>query len=148
MMPSVWSSMGGEPKKVAGGWQFDIPSESKPTDGNLTIYATVRAAFLVGQSQVLLAVDHHPSVTVKLIRDQTATIRGIVSDSQGRSLSGVRVHIVGYASEAVITGEDGNFVLAAHAAEGQQVELHAEKSGLQSRESRASCGKPPRSNRL
>src|ERR1700733_6990001 len=51
----VWSSIGGEPKKVAGGWQFDIPSASKPIDGKLTIYATVTTAFWEGQSQVLLA---------------------------------------------------------------------------------------------
>src|ERR1700682_5885774 len=36
----VWSSMGGEPKKVAGGWQFDIPSAARPADGKLTVWAT------------------------------------------------------------------------------------------------------------
>src|SRR5437764_8366434 len=30
----VWSSVGGEPKKVPGGWEFDLPSASKPLDGN------------------------------------------------------------------------------------------------------------------
>jgi hypothetical protein len=127
----VWSSMGGEPKKVAGGWQFDIPTSSKPNDGKLIVYAAVSTAFLTGQSQVLLMEDHHPNVTIKLARDQTATIRGIVTDSLGRSLSGARVNVVGYASEGVTTGEDGNFVLPAHAAEGQQVMLHAEKKGYQ-----------------
>src|SRR5713226_5308727 len=37
----VWSSLGGEAKKVAGGWQFDIPAATRPADGKLTVYATV-----------------------------------------------------------------------------------------------------------
>lgn len=32
----VWSTVGGEPKKVAGGWQFDIPGASLPGDGKVT----------------------------------------------------------------------------------------------------------------
>jgi hypothetical protein len=36
----VWSSLGGEPKRVSGGWQFDIPNASKPKDGKLSIYAS------------------------------------------------------------------------------------------------------------
>jgi hypothetical protein len=41
----VWSSMGGEAKKVDGGWQFDIPAKTKPADGKLTVYAEVNSAF-------------------------------------------------------------------------------------------------------
>jgi hypothetical protein len=50
----VTSSIGGEPKKVDGGWEFDIPQGNKPTDGKLTIYAEVRSAFLTGKSDVVL----------------------------------------------------------------------------------------------
>ena len=28
----VWSAAGGEPKKVAGGWQFDIPAAAAPAE--------------------------------------------------------------------------------------------------------------------
>ena len=42
----VWSSVGGEPKKVAGGWQFDIPVASKPRDGKLTIFASQKSCLL------------------------------------------------------------------------------------------------------
>lgn len=37
--------------------------------------------------------------------------------------------VVGYPAEAFTTKEDGNFVLPAHVAIDQQVELHAEKQG-------------------
>src|SRR5260370_39472380 len=35
----VWSSIGGEAKKVDGGWQFDIPTNTKPLDGRLPVYS-------------------------------------------------------------------------------------------------------------
>src|SRR5262249_16244336 len=56
----VWSSAGGEPKKVPGGWEFDLPSESKPLDGNLTLYASIREQFLQGSRRLTLAADHNP----------------------------------------------------------------------------------------
>ena len=31
----VWSSAGGEPKKVSGGWEFDVPMASRPADGKI-----------------------------------------------------------------------------------------------------------------
>jgi hypothetical protein len=53
----VWSSASGEAKKIAGGWQFDIPEGSKPADGKLTVYASVENAFLTGKSEVQLGED-------------------------------------------------------------------------------------------
>ena len=70
----VWSSIGGEPMKVAGGWQFDIPAA-------------------------------------------------------GEAIIGATVSIFGHGQEAVKTGEGGSFVLAAHAADDQQVQLHVEMTG-------------------
>ena len=32
----VWSSLGGEPMRVEGGWLFTIPAETRPKDGVLT----------------------------------------------------------------------------------------------------------------
>ncbi|MDQ3012399.1 MAG: tetratricopeptide repeat protein [Acidobacteriota bacterium] len=54
----VWSSFGGEPKKVAGGWQFDIPDASKPKEGKLSIFASKESAFLTG--------EEHPNVATVL----------------------------------------------------------------------------------
>jgi hypothetical protein len=49
----VWSSIGGEPKKVAGGWQFDIPVQSKPIDGQVTFFASKDAGTFVGQRTIV-----------------------------------------------------------------------------------------------
>jgi hypothetical protein len=125
----VWSSIGGEAKKVDGGWQFDIPTKTKPVDGKLTVYAEVASAFEKGQKEVTLAADFSPSVTVPLAQDSSAVVRGQVVDTSGRAISGARVNVTGFGKESVTTEADGGFVLPAHAAKGQQVQLHAEKKG-------------------
>jgi Carboxypeptidase regulatory-like domain len=114
---------------VAGGWQFDIPRASRPAEGHLTVYATVESGFLKGQQAVKLDQDLNPAITLRLAKDATAEVRGIVVDGSNRALAGARVSVVGYESEAVTTGANGGFRLPAHAAEGQQVSLHAEKAG-------------------
>jgi hypothetical protein len=53
----------------------------------------------------------------------------MVVDAAGKSIAGVRVSIIGHGDEAVLTDATGGFVLPAHAADGQQVQLHAEKEG-------------------
>jgi hypothetical protein len=125
----VWSSMGGEPKKVAGGWQFDIPAAARPADGKLTVWASLEAAYLKGSREMRLAEDRNPAVTIRLNGDQTATLRGIVLDRRGRAIVGARVSVAGYQSEAAVTREGGDFILPAHAASAQNVLLHAEASG-------------------
>ncbi|MBZ0160119.1 MAG: carboxypeptidase-like regulatory domain-containing protein [bacterium] len=123
----VWSSIGGEPKKVAGGWQLDIPAASTPKNGKLTIYASKETTFLVGQYDVQLEAEENPAITIQLKRDPSASIRGMILDSSGRGLAGVRVSIAGYEKETTITTATGNFTLSAHAAYEQQVLLHVEK---------------------
>ena len=126
----VWSSVGGEGKRVAGGWQFDIPAAAKPVDGKLTVYAAVPSAFLTGRCELQLTHDRNPSLVVRLARDSSGTIRGIVIDSvSNEAIVGARVSVVGYESEAVVTQAGGNFQLPAHAAKGQQVRLHWERKG-------------------
>jgi hypothetical protein len=125
----VWSSMGGEAKKVAGGWQFDIPAASKPADGKLTVYAAVSSAFLTGRRELHLADDRNPAITVQLAKDASATVRGMVVDGSNKAIAGTRVSVAGYEAEAVVTQAGGNFLLPAHAANGQQVQLHAERAG-------------------
>lgn len=125
----VWSTFGGEPKKVSGGWELDIPKASRPAAGTLTVYASVPNRFLTGEQQLQLAVDPNPAVTIRLHLENSASIRGIVVDGAGRAIAGVRVSVVGYGNEAVLTQAGGNFVLPAHAAPDQQVQLNAEKAG-------------------
>lgn len=125
----VWSSFGGEPKKVAGGWQFDIPAASRPQDGKLEIFASQEDSSLIGKSELQLDRDYNPAVTIQLTRNEYK-VRGQVVDRNERAIAGARVFVVGYETEAVITKEGGNFELPAHAAVNQSVLLYAEKDGL------------------
>lgn len=122
----VWSTMGGEAKSVSGGWQFDIPVASKPKDGKLTFYAEVPGTFQRGSTELVLADDYNLTVTIKLTIDTSGTLRGNVVDEHKHAISGASVNVVGYEKEAVVTGNSGNFELPAHAAIGQQVQLHVE----------------------
>jgi hypothetical protein len=125
----VTSSAGGEPKKVEGGWQFDIPKGSVPGDGMLTVYARIENAGLSGQNKLQLADDLNPAVTIQLARVESAVVRGIVVDASNRAIAGAKVSIVGYGSEQITTAGDGGFQLPAHGASGQVVRLHVEKDG-------------------
>src|SRR5262245_61657997 len=139
----VWSSIGGEPMKVAGGWHFEIPAAKRPQDGKLTIFASQETAFLTGARELQLSADYNPAVIIQLERDTSAKVRGRVVDSRGRAVKGARVSVVGYEDEAVITKEGGNFELPAHAAVGQQILLHAEKTGYRPARKHDSGGDDP-----
>ncbi len=122
----VISSNGGEPKKIQGGWEFDIPPQSRPADGKLKLFASEKNAFLAGSSTLVLGKDYFPTVEIQLDRDTSATVRGDVIDEHRRSVPGAHVSIPGYPDVAT-TDEMGNFVLPAHAADGQMVHLRAQK---------------------
>lgn len=139
----VWSSIGGEPMKVAGGWLFVIARDTKPLDGKVTFYASRDAAFLKGQALLQLEDDHDPSVTVALGNSRTARIIGMIEDEGQSAIVGATVSVIGYDSEAEITRSSGNFSLPAHAADGQQVQLHAEKTGYRSANSWCPAGDTP-----
>lgn len=126
---NVWSSLGGEPKKVAGGWEFNIARSAIPKDGSLTVFASRPTAFERGSTRVQLGGEANPAIVVRLERDVSGEVRGIVVDSKNRTIAGARVSIVGFQAEATVTDSSGGFVLPAHAAEGQQVQLHVEKRG-------------------
>jgi hypothetical protein len=55
-------------------------------------------------------------------------VRGVVLDTSQRAVAGARVTVIGSPAE-VITLASGNFVIPTNAADGQQVQLHAEKEG-------------------
>src|SRR5271165_1529042 len=84
----VWSSIGGEPMHVEGGWLFVIAKDTNPADGKVTFYAAKEAAYLRGQAPLQLADDHNPSVTVQLGGDRTAKVIGIVEDEQQSAVAG------------------------------------------------------------
>jgi hypothetical protein len=125
----VISSNGGEPKKIEGGWEFDIPPQSRPADGKLKLFASEKNAFLAGSSTLVLDKDYFPTVEVQLSRDTSAIVRGDVIDEHRRSVAGARVSIPGY-SDVAVTDEMGNFLLPAHAADCQIVRLRAQKDQL------------------
>jgi hypothetical protein len=127
----VWSSIGGEPMQVGGGWLFVVAKDTKPLDGKVTFYASKDTAFLKGQAPLQLGDDHNPSVTVQLANERSAKVIGIVEDEKQAALPDATVSVIGYDSEAMVTKGSGSFSLPAHAADGQQVQLHAEKAGYQ-----------------
>jgi hypothetical protein len=122
----VVSSSGGEPKKVEGGWEFDIAPQTRPADGELKLFASEKNAFLAGSSKLVLDKDYFPTAEIQLDRDTSASVRGNVLDEHRRSVVGARVSIPGYPDVAV-TDEMGNFVLPAHAADGQIVRVRAQR---------------------
>lgn len=122
----VWSSVGEEPLKVAGGWQIEIQASSKPLDGKIIIFASKKSTFLVGKYELVLENDPNPAITVQMAKNKSAYIRGIVTDEKGKAISAARVSIVGYEEETVTTSPNGDFVLQANAAEGEKVLLHIE----------------------
>lgn len=125
----VRSSIGGESKIVQGGWEFDIPPQTRPADGKLMFFASEKDAFQTGSSTLVLDRDYFPTTTIQLSSDTSALIRGNVVDVHGRSVAGAKVSVLGY-SDVDVTGEAGAFVLPAHAADGQIVQVRAEKGLL------------------
>jgi hypothetical protein len=125
----VTCSVGGEVKKIEGGWECDIPSKTKPTDGKMHAYATEPNAFLTGRAEVELKDDYNPLATIQLKQDTTALVLGIVMDESNQPVEGAHVGVVGYDAEAVTTKPSGGFSVPAHKASGQQVQIFAFKDG-------------------
>jgi hypothetical protein len=125
----VKSSTTGDLKMVSGGWELDVPPQTRPADGKLTLSANVKDEFLKGETEMILAKDYYPTVTVQLVADTSAVVRGIVVDEGLRAVAGATVSINGYSNMAV-TDAKGNFVLPAHAGKGQIVEVRAKKNQL------------------
>jgi hypothetical protein len=126
----VTCSVGGEVKKVEGGWECDIPAKTKPMDGKMQAYAVVPDAFLTGRADVELKDDYSPVCTIQLKQDTSALVLGIVMDESNHPVQGARVGVVGYDAEAVVTTASGGFSVPAHKANGQQVQLYAFKQGF------------------
>jgi hypothetical protein len=130
----VWSSVGGEAKRVSGGWQLDIPASTRPADGKLTVYASKAPAFLQGQTDLILDADPNPTLVIQLRKDDSARVTGRVLDASSNPVPHAWIHVVGHEQERVQTGAAGEFVLAAHAAKGEMIRLRADKAGFRSEE--------------
>jgi Carboxypeptidase regulatory-like domain len=139
---SVWSSIGGEPKKVSGGWEFDIPTALKPVNKPVKVYAAIPAEFLTGESDVTLDADYNPTAIVTLGKKRGASVHGVVTDASGRGVEGARVMVVG-ASPVFETKPDGHFTLSADAADGEEVLLSVTKDGFKSVQQLHPAGNEP-----
>lgn len=123
----VTTNVGGEPSRVTGGWQFDIPDAKLPRSRQIKVFVEHPASFTRGDAIVTFGEQRVLATEVVLAKDTSAQVRGIVVDKTGRAVSGARVSVVGFDDEGVVTHADGGFILSAHAAEGETVRLHAEK---------------------
>jgi hypothetical protein len=122
----VTSSAGGELKKTDAGWEFTIPREEKPASGEVTFRVSMKDSFLQGSSTLRIEKDYFPQVTIQLEPLPSVDVRGMVEDGDGHPIEGARVWVLGY-DQVVTTGETGSFSLPAHAADGQQIALVAQK---------------------
>jgi len=123
------TASGGEIKKADGSWELEVPPQTRPRDGNLSLFASVKNGFLAGTSTVVLGDDYYPTATIQLAALPTVTFRGIVKDQFGKSVAGALVSVSGY-QDIATTNQMGNFELPAHAAQDQLVSVHAEKGNL------------------
>jgi hypothetical protein len=125
----VKSSNGGELKMVAGGWELDVPQQARPADGKVRLSAIAKDEFMKGESMVVLAQDYYPTATIQMVAETSAMVRGVVVDENLAEVAGARVSVGDY-PEAAVTNAKGNFVLPAHAGQGQMVEIHARRGNL------------------
>lgn len=125
----IKSSNNGEFKMIDGGWELDVPPRARPAEGKLTFSAAVKDEFLKGSSTLVLAQDYYPTVTIPLTAETSAKIRGVVVDESLVAIQGAAVSVGDY-PEVAVTDSKGNFVLPAHAGNGQTIEIHAQKGAL------------------
>ena len=123
------NSYGGEMKIFEGGWRLDVLPQTRPADGKVTFSAAIKDEFLSGASTLTLADDYYPTVTLRLVAEASAKIKGVVVDAKMAPVPGATVSVVGY-PEAATTDSKGKFILPAHAGNGQMVEVHAERDGV------------------
>jgi Carboxypeptidase regulatory-like domain len=125
----ITSSAGGELKKTDAGWEFTIPREEKPANGEVTFRVALKDAFLAGNSTLKLEKDYFPQLTIQLAPLPSVDIRGVVQDENGRPIEGARVWVLGY-DDIATTGPTGSFTLPTHAADRQQITLVVQKGNL------------------
>jgi hypothetical protein len=123
------SSQSSEMKICEGGWRLEVPRQEHPVDNKVSFSVSVKDEFLKGGASLTLADDYYPTVTIPLVADTSAKIKGVVVDEKMVAVSGAIVSVAGF-PDTTITDRKGNFALPAHAGNGQLVEVHAEKDGV------------------
>ncbi len=129
----VWTSVGGETKKVAGGWELEFPLSKLSENRQITVYATQRSAYLNGQREIIVNEGKPTAASIQLERETSAQVKGIVSDASGQPLADASVSILGSASSAT-TNAQGFFSLPANAAVEEDVRLRISKTGFETRD--------------
>jgi hypothetical protein len=124
----VWSSFGGEPKRVAGGWQFDIPAASCPPEGAVTVFAAQENELLRGERRVALD-SANPVAEIALVKEPIR-IGGVVVDEENRGVAGATMVAVEASRPAAPSGEWGSFeVWVTPKMKTNWVRVRAEKEG-------------------
>ncbi|MGA9463954.1 MAG: carboxypeptidase-like regulatory domain-containing protein, partial [Terracidiphilus sp.] len=126
----VWSSRGGEPKKVDGGWEFDINIPRNEIPAKLTVWASVDSKGWSGSQDLMLNEDHSVPAGIQLAAKGEVPISGMIVDEDGNSIANALVWIVGNGKDVRNSDGTGNFELSSHALPGAIVTLHAEKPPL------------------
>jgi hypothetical protein len=129
----VTSSVGGEIKKANDTWELDIPPQTRPADGRVTVSASARNAFLAGSTSIVLGENYYLAYPIHLQPLPAVVVRGVVLDAYSRPVSGARVAVEGF-QEVAVTNELGNFEIPAHAARQQMLTLIAKKGELTARQ--------------
>jgi len=119
----------GEVRIYEGGWRLDIPRQARPADGKISFSAAVKEEFLLGSSTLQLERDYYPTVTIHMVPDTSAELRGIVVNEDRVAVEGATVSMDGYPDVAV-TDKKGNFILPAHVGNGQMVDVRAQKGAM------------------
>ncbi len=140
---TITSNSPREFRRIADGWEIDIPRASKPPDSRLSLRASSMDGGMKGSAELTLGSDCAPAVNIQLRREPDVTVGGTVFDSDGRFVAGARVSVANHESEFVVTGSDGSFRLSAHAPAGSMVVLHVEKDGFPSVDQRHFAGPDP-----
>jgi hypothetical protein len=65
----IRSSLGNHADKRAGAWQFEIPTQTRPADGRVTIYASTPDG-AHGSAMVVLDRDYFPAVTIVVVDNE------------------------------------------------------------------------------
>jgi hypothetical protein len=138
----VWSSIGGESKKVAGGWEVEFPISKLPENRKITVYAAQRSAYLKGQREITVNEGKPTVASIQLDRDTSAQVKGTISDGSGKPLVGASVSIVGSASSST-TDARGFFSLSANAAVGEEIRLRVSQAGYEMLEQYHPAGDDP-----
>lgn len=126
----VWTSIGAEAKKVAGGWELEFASSKLPQDRKVIVYAAQRQAHLKGQREIAVEKSKTTSVSIQLERDTSAKVTGIVTDEAGNPIVGATVSITGELG-STNTDAQGFFSFPAKTDEGEEVRLKVTKPGFQ-----------------